>query len=230
MLRRKPDPRLKVAAALVRQGAYFADIGTDHAYLPLSLLEEGRIVRAVAADVAEGPLSCARENVIAASLSHLVELRLANGLSGMEALGLTDIAICGMGGELIVSILAAAPFVKDPAVRLILQPMTKYAHLRRYLAAEGFVVVEERLSRANGRIYRTLAAEYRATPVLLSDAEAELGDPRITSPEERELFLLLLSRLEQSFKKQLQGKREGSEERVALLSVITAIQAKKESL
>ena len=91
------DARLLSVASLVRRGARFADVGTDHAYLPLYLLEEGMISSAVAADIAEGPLATARANVMASGREGDVTLLLANGLSGMDGLGLTDIAICGMG-------------------------------------------------------------------------------------------------------------------------------------
>ena len=90
----------------MRQGAVFADIGTDHAHLPIFLLKTGKIARAVAADVNEGPLDRARRNAMSEGVAEKIDFRLANGLAGMDELGLTDIAICGMGGELIAAILS----------------------------------------------------------------------------------------------------------------------------
>lgn len=171
----RPDERLGAAASFVRQGAVFADIGTDHAHLPIFLLKSGRITRAVAADINEGPLKRARDNAEAEGLSSLIDFRLADGLSGMESLGLTDIAICGMGGELIASIIDRAPFVRNAQIRLILQPMTRVAILRRYLAREGFEVKEEKIMQAAGRIYVCLAASYTGKPYELSAAEEECG-------------------------------------------------------
>lgn len=172
---KQPDQRLGAAASLVRQGAVFADVGTDHAHLPIFLLQSDRIARAIASDVRVGPLDCARENVRAAGLESRVELRLADGLSGMENCGITDIAICGMGGELIAAIIDHAPFVRDEGIRLILQPMSRAYALRRYLAENGFEIETELLCRAQGRVYVCIAAHYTGTPYTLTDAEAYCG-------------------------------------------------------
>ena len=166
---------MRAAAELVRQGAVFADIGTDHALLPVFLCKTGRISRAVAADINEGPLAAAKKQVREAGLTDKIRLHLADGLSGLENEGLTDIAICGMGGELIVSILENAPFVKNPGIRLILQPMTHAADLRRYLAENGFEVVAERTAEAAGKCYFCLAAEYTGVPYDITRLEATLG-------------------------------------------------------
>ncbi len=159
----------------MRQGAVFADIGTDHAHLPIFLLKQNRIQSAVAADLREGPLSRARENAAQAGVSDRIDFRLASGLAGMEALGLTDIAICGMGGELIASILDNAPFVRNPDIRLILQPMTRAPHLRHYLASNGFVIQEEVVCQAAGRLYICIVSAYAGAPYTLSEAEIDCG-------------------------------------------------------
>lgn len=187
---KQPDKRLCAAADLVRQGAVFADIGTDHALLPVFLCQTGRILRAVAADINEGPLAAARLQVTAAGLADRISLRLTDGLSGLENEGLTDIAICGMGGELITEILSRAPFVKDPSVRLILQPMTHAADLRRYLAREGFAIREERTAIAAGKCYFCLAAEYTGEPYELSRLEATFGRISVNASDDALLALV----------------------------------------
>ncbi len=169
------DRRLSAAASFVRQGAFFADIGTDHAYLPLFLLSQGTISRAVAADINEGPLQRAHAHARECGFAAQIDFRLTDGLQGMDDLGLTDIAICGMGGELIARIIESAPFVKNAAIRLILQPMSRAAHLRRYLAANGFAVEEEKICSAAGRHYACLCVAYTGIPYLITDAEAECG-------------------------------------------------------
>lgn len=189
-----PDGRLLCAAGLVREGAVLADVGTDHAYLPIYLLERGRIVRAVAADIGAGPLARARAHIAAAGYEDRVETVQTDGLAGLSDRGVTDIAICGMGGELIADILAAAPFVRNPAIHLILQPMTRPAALRRFLAENGFAVREERVCRAAGRVYACLLAVYDGTVHTVSPAEAEVGALSPGNAEEAQAFHELLVR------------------------------------
>ena len=213
-----------MVAGLVREDARFADVGTDHAYLPIYLLGEGRLAFAVAADIAEGPLDRARENLAAAGILDRVTLLLADGLSGMEGLGLTDIAVCGMGGEMIAAILSAAPFVRDPAVRLILQPMTRADHLRRYLAAEGFAVLAERYAAEDGRAYLCLLASYDGCERPLSSVTAVLGDREVRDPRDREAYLAYLTVREREISGRLRGKRVGGadiRDEEALLAAIS---------
>jgi tRNA (adenine22-N1)-methyltransferase len=206
------DARLCAAAEYVRQEAYFADIGTDHAYLPVFLVESGRIHRAVAADVAAGPLSRAKETVAAAHLTEAITLIQTDGLTGLAGLGLTDIALCGMGGELIAAILDAAPFVRDGAIRLILQPMSRAAHLRTYLAAQGFAVERESLCRARGRLYACLCAHYTGVPYSLSRAEAELGYYETHEGRHDPLFSPYLAAHIATVRRRVSGQHAGGED------------------
>lgn len=209
-MKRPPlDKRLVGAAQYVRRGAYFADIGTDHAYLPVYLLEQGVISRAVASDIREGPLRNARSTVESAGFADAVTLKLTPGLEGLEGEGLTDIAICGMGGEMIISILEAAPFVRDPAIRLILQPMSRWAPLRRYLTSEGFTIEEESISVSHGKVYTCLCVHYSGEVTTLTPLEAELGKWNIAHRLDSPLFPRLLEELLTSARKQLEGRREG---------------------
>ncbi len=154
------DKRLLSCAGFVRQDALFADIGTDHAYLPIFLLKEGRIKSAVCADINEGPLNSARENLKENGLLDRAQLVLTNGLSGLEGTPLTDIAICGMGGELIRDIIKAAPFVKDEKINLILQPMSRVNVLREFLLSEGFYILDDSYVKSGGKCYVTMLVSY----------------------------------------------------------------------
>lgn len=169
------DSRLLSAARFVRQGAVFADIGTDHAHLPIFLLKQKMISFAVLSDINQGPLDSARDNVIEAGLLSLVDLRLTDGARELSGLGITDVAICGMGGELIARIIKDAPWLFDKSVRLILQPMTKVAHLRRALASLGFRIDAEAHSEADGKNYVTICASFNGEVREITDAEAEIG-------------------------------------------------------
>ena len=231
MNKRTPaDARLLLAAELCRKDARFADIGTDHAHLPLYLLSIGRIGSAFAADVAEGPLARAKRSVEAAGMQDKVTLLLADGLSGMEGLGLTDIAICGMGGELIASILAAAPFVRDPAVRLILQPMTRAEALRQYLAEAGFSVFSERYALSGGRAYLCLGAAYSGDIHTVGPIEAVLGDPTLRDARDTAAFLAFLDTKEREARGRLHGKRLGNASSSFEEELLAAIKAERENL
>lgn len=171
-----PDARLRAAAGFVRQGARLADIGTDHAYLPVSLLRGGRVTFAVASDISAGPLAHARETAAFAGIGEdRLALVLTPGLRGIETFRPTDITVCGMGGEMIVGILSEAPFVRDPEIRLILQPMTRAQVLRTYLAANGFAIVSETLARVKRHVYTCLCVHYTGEAYALSPVEAYLG-------------------------------------------------------
>ena len=169
------SPRLLSAADFVRQDAILADIGTDHAYLPLFLLRVGRIVRAFCSDINEGPLDSARANVGAAGYLDRVEFTLADGADALAGKGITDYTICGMGGELIADIIDRADEMRDPAVRLILQPMTRRGALVSYLYRNGFEVLEEAYSKDAGKHYVTLLARFSGECRDISELEAEFG-------------------------------------------------------
>ena len=175
MINSSLDKRLLSCADYVRAGAVFADIGTDHGYLPIFLLKSGRIERAYLSDVNRGPLSSAERNARSEGLSKKCEFILADGASVLAGKGITDYAICGMGGELIARIIEDAPHLKEDGTRLILQPMTKQEHLRCYLASSGFSILDERFSFDSGKYYVTILAEYTGECRELSASEAELG-------------------------------------------------------
>ncbi len=170
------DKRLGAVAELTRQGAILADIGTDHAYLPVFLLKTGKISYAYATDINSGPLASAKETVLENGLSDRVALKLTDGADGLSGLGITDYAICGMGGELIAEIVSRAEDMRDKSVRLILQPMSRQAHLRRTLAALGFEIITESYSFADGKYYVCFLAEYTGKKKELSLIDAELGN------------------------------------------------------
>ena len=177
------DKRLACVAAMVRPGSRLADIGTDHAYLPVWLVERGICPSAIASDIGQGPLDSARRTVETAGLSSQIPCRLGDGLSTVQPGEVEDIAIAGMGGETIAAILESAPWVKDEHIRLILQPMTRAEDLRRWLLGNGFAIRQERLVRDKHHLYPVMAAVYTGVPV--EDAlacyagffEAEEGRP-----------------------------------------------------
>ena len=141
-------PRLRSVAELVPRGARFADVGTDHAYLPVWLLQQGRITGAVASDLRPGPLERARGTAEKYGLTGRMDFRLCDGLSGIQPDEVNTIAMAGMGGETIAAILAAAPWTWERECLLLLQPMSAQPFLRRWLQAHGYTIRRELLSRA----------------------------------------------------------------------------------
>lgn len=153
------SPRLRSVAELVPNGAVLADIGTDHAFLPVWLLQRGVIKRAIAADLRKGPLSKARANAEKYGLLDQVSFRLCDGLSGIEPEEADTIAIAGMGGETIAAILSAAPWTRDGKHRLLFQPMTSLYELRAFLSEQGYCIRREYINREDRRLYVTMEVE-----------------------------------------------------------------------
>ena len=172
---RSLEARLFSAAELVRQGAVFADVGTDHAYLPIFLLKEGRISRAFCTDINAGPLASARKNCEESGCLDRTSFLLTDGASTLAGHGITDYAICGMGGELIADIVERAEHLKNPEISLVLQPMSKQERLRAYLAASGFEILTESYSYDAGKYYVCFLAKYTGVCREIDDAEAVLG-------------------------------------------------------
>lgn len=93
------DKRLKAIAGFVTQGGFTVDVGADHGYLSIYLIESGQSQRVLATDVREGPLSSARQNIAAHMLDGKIDTLLTDGLNGVELRDVTDIVIAGMGGD-----------------------------------------------------------------------------------------------------------------------------------
>ncbi len=155
----KLSQRLRRAADLVRQGSFISDVGTDHAYLPIALLSEEKIRGGVVSDIHKGPIERARKNIRACGFEDRLTPILCDGLSAIAPYEPEDILILGMGGELIASILADAPWTKNERIQLILQPMTHPEALRRFLLEEGYRICEEVLVKEE-KIYQILSATY----------------------------------------------------------------------
>ena len=135
------SPRLRMVAGLVPPGSRLADIGTDHAYLPAALIQEGTIPAAIAADLRQGPLNRAKATVRECGLTGRVTFRLCSGLEGVRPDEVDAVAIAGMGGETIADILAAAPWTRERDVPLVLQPMSSMDDLRLWLERHGYTIV-----------------------------------------------------------------------------------------
>ena len=172
------DVRLGAAADMVPRGARLADIGSDHAYLPIALCLEGKIDCALASDINEGPVAAAVANIKKNKLEGRIEAIRADGLASAQRFAPDCITVLGMGGELIVSILSAADWVRNEGITLILQPMTHPEILAKYLADEGFEVIDEKMVCDNGRddrIYRIIKARFDGNKRKIDELDALFG-------------------------------------------------------
>ena len=154
------DNRLRLCAEFVRDNSTLADIGTDHAYLPIWLLLNGKIESALACDINEGPLNSGKADVLRYDLSDKITLRLSDGLENVEECEADDIIIAGMGGELISRILSNCSWAKNKEKRFILQPMTKCEVLIKWLYESGFEIIEQKACECDKKHYTVMVAKY----------------------------------------------------------------------
>nr|WP_237140835.1 tRNA (adenine(22)-N(1))-methyltransferase TrmK [Pseudomonas fluorescens] len=167
--------RLERVAAHMPAGAHLADIGSDHAYLPVALLRRGVIATAVAGEVALTPLRAAERTVGENGLEQRISVRLANGLAAIEPEdGITAISLCGMGGETIRDILDSGKARLSGHERLILQPNGGEQPLRQWLMENGYRILCEEVLRENRFYYEIIVAE-RAGPVTYTAEELYFG-------------------------------------------------------
>ena len=167
------DKRLNLCAEFVK-GGRICDIGTDHAYLVAELLSQGKCSTAVAADINEGPLAAARVTLEKAGVLDRTDVILSDGLKSVPEIGITDIVIAGMGGELISRILEACDWLEGK--NLILQPMTQAPYLVKWLYGNGFEIAEQRAV-VDGRFCYTVinAVKTNAAPVVVTPLFEQVG-------------------------------------------------------
>ena len=160
--------RLQAVEEFVTEGSRLADIGTDHAYVPIDLLLKGRIPSAIAMDVKEGPLRQARAHVSLYQLEDRISLRLSDGLHALEKGEADTVLIAGMGGALTIRILEEGKEIleegegKDgkaaPAPELVLEPQSELKKVRRYLEENGWKITDETMVLEDGKFYPVLKA------------------------------------------------------------------------
>lgn len=201
--------RLALCASMVRDGVSLADVGTDHAHLPVDLALSGKIKSAVASDVRPGPLRAAEKNVARYGVSELVSLRLSDGLDRVRPDEADDIVIAGMGGELIAKIVGRAGWLKNTGKRLILQPMTSEAELRVFLARQGFSILREEAVLEGNHVYTVIHSAYCPDEIVTDELYPYAGGLDGTTQEGR----LYLDRQAERLRKQagglaLTGRRE----------------------
>lgn len=171
----KLDSRLMAIANLVRKDRVFADIGTDHAYLPVYLVENGIISKAIAADLRVGPLENAKDAVVSYGFTEQIELRLSDGFDNFKENEVEEIAVAGMGGLLISQFIERTGWLKNENIHLILQPMTHVEELRKTLFDNGFIIDKEVVAEDGDKLYIILSAYYYADETAYTDFDLIVG-------------------------------------------------------
>ncbi len=194
------SPRLYAIAQQVPQGARLVDVGTDHGYLPVWLLMNNVIERAIAADLREKPLGRSRETAQQYGQSEKISFRLCDGLKDIDANEVDTVVIAGMGGDTIASILEVAPWTRQDKL-LILQPMTGAPRLRPWLQSHGYVILSEIICREGKKLYSIWTVK-GGNMAALSSAE-EWAGINCDTP----LRLDYLKMIEGKVQKALQGHR-----------------------
>lgn len=151
--------RLITVADYVDIESIVADIGTDHAYIPIYLVKNKGIKKVIAMDVNLGPIEKAKKNIEAEQLSSHIETRLSNGLEKIQPGEVDTILISGMGGQLIVDILEAGKRVLEQTQQLIVQPQTELFKVRYKLHQLEFKIVNEKMVYEEGKYYVVIKAE-----------------------------------------------------------------------
>lgn len=193
-------PRLEMILKHV-YGNSCADIGTDHAYVPIKLYERG--MKVIATDIMPGPLSIAAENVKKQGAT--VELRLGGGLGPIK-IGETDsVIIAGMGGEMIEKILKE-DFDKARVPRLILQPMNRQFELRNFLLENGYIILNEDLAVEGFKVYNLIVAQFAGdNKDSLTEYKREIDRHLPKSLYNHRYFGQLLGKKKREFSKILDG-------------------------
>lgn len=169
--------RLKEVATFVPEDSIVADIGTDHAYLPIYLVENQHISKAIGSEVVEGPFQNAERNVKLAGLEKMIDLRFGDGVETLSPADEIDVVtICGMGGKTIARILSTG-YAKGilPVKRVILQPNTDSWSVRLWLVQHGYQIKAERLLEEGKGVYEIIVADYVGETIPLSRLDIRFG-------------------------------------------------------
>ncbi len=183
--------RLLAISNMIISGQAAADIGSDHAFLPIYLIEHGIVAKAIATELTDGPLSRAQEAIENSSFQDSIELRKGDGLQPLAAGEAATVIIAGMGGETICSILSCDWDKAASFQRFVFQPMSRAYMLRAALAEQGWPILDEILVIENKRIFVIVSSKPGKTPYQLSQLELDIG-PIILDTKDSELGKLYL--------------------------------------
>lgn len=177
--------RISRIAHMVTPGGVAADVGTDHGYLAIMLIQEGIAERVIAMDVAEGPLSSARENIRKAMLTDRIETRLSNGLEKLEQGEADTVVMAGMGGNLIIRLLYEGRRQLETVRELVLSPQSELMQVRIFLMKNSYIIKEEQMLAEDGKNYVIMRVEHG---VMQYDRRCELKYGRLLLEKQDKLL------------------------------------------
>ncbi|MBU3093266.1 class I SAM-dependent methyltransferase [Clostridium sp. CM028] len=167
--------RLKWIASMIEECDSVIDVGTDHGYVPINLVKNGVIKKAIASDINKGPVEKAKNNIIHNNMRGQITCRLGSGLSTVEKGEVQVAIIAGMGGNLIRDILEADLDVVKQFNYMILQPVQNAEVLREYLYVAGYDILDEEICNDDGRFYEIIKARYNTKPVEVDSIYYEIS-------------------------------------------------------
>lgn len=156
MIKMKISKRLEMIASFVPEGSRVADIGTDHGYIPIYLVQEKKAEYAIAMDVRPGPLERAQAHIREAGLEDSIEVRLSDGLLKLGENEADCVVIAGMGGELMIHILKEGKNLWDNIPYWVLSPHSEPQKVRRFLEEQEFFIEREIMIKEDGKYYFVL--------------------------------------------------------------------------
>lgn len=220
----KLDSRLMAAANLVRNGSTVADIGTDHAYLIAYLLQEGKIEKAIAADLRKGPLENAEKTLLDCGMLDKVTLKLSDGLDEISEGECEDIVIAGMGGILIKEILERTPWIFNEKIHIIAQPMTHAEVLRKFFVENGFKINRETAATDGKRHYCIISASYNGEKAEAENWYTYIGE---LANNKDDISLMYINKIITALEKKLNAiKNAGAEDADNIEDTLAAIKQK----
>lgn len=193
-----------------------ADVGTDHGYLPIFLLQAGKIKKAFAMDVREGPLLAAKEHIDACGLGDYITVKLSDGVAALEPGEADSVLIAGMGGDVMLHILKEGDAVARAARELILQPQSKIKDVREYLYRKGYVIDRENMVFEDGKYYsmmHVISEKKKAEPRAYTEREWQVicryGEQLLNRQDETlQRYLSRMARQYQGILEGLERQRE----------------------
>ncbi len=167
--------RLKTIANMVEQCDSVIDVGTDHGYIPIYLVENDMIKSAIASDINKGPVEKARNNITHNNVNSQICCRLGSGLSTVKKGEVQVAIIAGMGGNLIRDILEGDLDVVKLFKYMILQPVQNAEVLREYLYSTGYDIIDEEICKDDGKFYEIIKVRYNTKPIILDSIYYEIS-------------------------------------------------------